>query len=60
MIGKIFDTFVAIIFTGITIFGASALYDLVKREALTQVGKGLSPITPYTRALTGEHYSWED
>jgi hypothetical protein len=60
MIEKIFDAILALIFTAFTVFSTSAIYNFVKRETLTQVSKGLSPMTPFQRAIDPTHYSWED
>jgi len=56
---KIFDGLTALIFAGTLMFGADALYNVVKREALIRVSKGLHSTYKFTQALTGEHYSWE-
>jgi hypothetical protein len=59
MIEKITDALVALVFTVFTVFSAPAIYYVVKRGALVQVAKGLSPLTPFQRAIDLEHYSWE-
>lgn len=59
MFEKIFDAFVALIFTGMTAFTLSGIYNFVKREAILRVGRGLSSTYTYSRRLTGEHFDWE-
>ncbi len=60
MLTKVFDTLVAFVFVGMTIFGATTLYNVVKRAALIQVSKGLSSTYQFTKALSaGKTYDWE-
>ena len=59
MMSKVFDAFVALIFNGVTAFSAVGFYNLVKREGLIQVSKGLSSTYVYSQRLTGEHFDWE-
>jgi len=59
MIEKIFDAILALIFAAFTIFSAPSIFNFVKREALTQVSKGLSPMTPFQRAIDPTVYDWE-
>jgi hypothetical protein len=60
MIEKITDALVALVFTAFTVFSAPAISHVVKRAALVQVAKGLSPLAPFQRAIDREYYSWED
>ena len=59
MIEKIFDAILALVFTAFTVFSAPTIYYVVKRAALIQVAKGLSPLTPFQRALDLQVYDWE-
>ncbi|MBI4404114.1 MAG: hypothetical protein HY537_08135 [Deltaproteobacteria bacterium] len=59
MIIKAYDSLLAIIFVGMMVFGASTFYNCVKRAALTQVARGLSPMTPFQRAISQKIYDWE-
>jgi hypothetical protein len=59
MFTKIFDALLALVFTGMTVFGAGELYNAVRREALKRVSKGLSSTYLFTQKLTGEHFDWE-
>ena len=60
MLTKVYDTLLALIFVGMTIFGASTLYNVVKREALIQVSRGLSSTYLFSKALSGgQTYDWE-
>jgi len=44
---------------GVTVFGATTLYNIVKREALIQVNKGLLSTYQFSQALTGTKFEWE-
>lgn len=59
MIEKIFDAILALVFTAFTVFSAPAIYNFVKRTALIQVSKGLSPIAPFQRAIDRESFDWD-
>lgn len=59
MFEKIFDAILALVFTVVTIFSAPAIYNFVKREALTQVRKGLSSTYRFQKAIDPTTYDWE-
>lgn len=59
MFEKIFDAILALVFTAVTFFSAPAIYNFVKREALTQVSKGLSSTYRFQKAIDPTVYDWD-
>ena len=59
MFEKIIDSLLAIVFVGMSLFGATEMYKIVRRESLLRVSKGLNSTYFYTRKLTGESFDWE-
>ena len=59
MLEKIFDGLLALVFVGMSLFGATALHNAIKRVALERVSQGLHSTYFLTRKLTGESFDWE-
>ena len=56
---KIFDVLMALAFLGVSLFGATAAYSFIRREALMQVRRGLSSTYMFTHRITNEKFDWE-
>ncbi len=56
---KIFDALMALAFLGVTLFGAAAAYDFIRRGALIRVSKGLKSTYRFQKSIDRESYDWE-
>jgi hypothetical protein len=56
---KIFDALMALAFLGVSLFGATTAYDLIRISALKQVKHGLKSTYRFQQSIDRQRFDWE-